>query len=396
VSAASGRDECPLRVGYSLATLAPGVVGGTESYSRGLLGALLSAPDDRPHVRVVANPTAAAAYRPQLEGTDAELVVVPGRFTLGLVPRALSMLAMTLAARPLERRFTTGLDVLHYPATIPLPRARGIALVQTLHDMQHREHPEYFSRTELQFRRLGYDAGARSADRVVTVSAHAREQIVEHLGIEPGRIDVIAHGLDHARFTAGPVEADAELLRPLHLPQRYVLYPANLWPHKNHERLIDALALTEHRETHLVLTGQGYGRLEALLERARAGGVADRVHHLGHVPGALIAPLYRAAAGLVFPSLFEGFGIPAIEAMACGCPVAASDRSALPEVVAGAGLVFDATDPADIARAVDELVSADPTPLVAAGLARASQFTWERCATEHLASYRTAVRGAAR
>jgi glycosyltransferase involved in cell wall biosynthesis len=380
-----------LCVGYSLATLAPGVVGGTESYARGLLGGLLAAPAARPRLRVIANPTAAATYGPRLAETGAELVVVPGRFTLGLAPRALSMLAMTLAARPLARRFAAGLDVLHYPATIPLPRVRGIPVVQTLHDVQHREHPQYFSRAELAFRRLAYDRGATSADRVVTVSSHAREQIVEHLGIEPERIDVIAHGLDHERFAAAPVEDDAALLRPLDLPERWVLYPANLWPHKNHDRLIDALALTERRETHLVLTGQAYGHRDALLERARAAGVHARVHHLGHVPGALLAPLYRAAAGLVFPSLFEGFGIPAIEAMACGCPVAASDRSALPEVVAGAGILFDATDPADIARAIDELVSAPRGPLVAAGLARAAQFTWERCAAEHLDSYRAAL-----
>ncbi len=384
-------DETVPLIGLSLATLAPGVVGGSESYARGLLDGLLGLSGVPPSLRVIANPTAAAAYRPRLAGSGARLVVVPGRFTLGLAPRALSMLAMTIAARPLERRFAGGLDVIHYPMTIPLPRVRAITVVQTLQDVQHREHPEYFSRAEVAFRRLAYDGAARAADRVVTASKHARAQIVEHLGIDPGRIDVIAHGLDHARFFPQPAPGEAELLRPLGLPERFVLYPANLWPHKNHDRLVDALALTERSETHLVLTGQPYGRLHALHERARAGGVARRVHHLGHVSAKLIAPLYRAAAGLVFPSLFEGFGIPVIEAMACGCPVAASDRSALPEVVAGAGLLFDASDPADIARAIDELVGEDRASLAAAGLRRAATFTWERCAVEHVASYRAAL-----
>ena len=396
---AATRDEAaatPLRVGYSLATLAPGVVGGAESYARGLLDGLRTATGQALRLRVIANPTAAAAYRPRLQDTDVELVEVPGRFTLGLAPRALSMLGMTLAARPLARRFADGLDVLHHPMTIPLPRARGIPVVQTLQDMQHREHPEYFSRAELAFRRLAYDGGARRADRVITATAHARDQIVEHLGIDPGRIDVIPHGLDHARFAPPPVPADAELLAPLQLPGRFVFYPANMWPHKNHERLIAAIALTERREVHLVLTGQDYGGLDELRERARRAGVHERIHHLGHVPAGLLPPLYRAAAGLVFPSLFEGFGIPVIEAMACGCPVATSDRSALPEVVAGAGLLFDATDPADIARAIDALAAEDRAPRAAAGLARAAEFSWERCAAEHLASYRAAVRSAGR
>lgn len=385
-------EDLPL-IGFSLATLAPSVVGGAESYARGLLDGLLGLSGAPPRLRVIANPTAAAAYRPRLAGSGARLVVVPGRFTLGLAPRALSMLALTIAARPLERRFVRGLDVIHYPMTIPLPRTRAIAAVQTLQDMQHREHPEYFSRAELAFRRLTYDGAARAADRIVTASAHARGQIVEHLGIDPGRIDVIAHGLDHARFSPQPAAGEAELLRPLGLPERFVLYPANLWPHKNHDRLIDALALTELRETHLVLTGQPYGGLRALRERAGAAGVARRMHHLGHVPAQLLAPLYRAAAGLVFPSLFEGFGIPVIEAMACGCPVAASEHSALPEVVAGVGLLFDATDPADIARAIDELVMQDRAAFAAPGLRRAAAFTWERCAVEHVASYRAALAG---
>lgn len=397
IRVAANRDDAAedaLCVGYSLATLAPGVVGGVESYSRGLLDGL-RAEGGRLRLRVIANPTAAAAYRPRLAGSATELVVVPGRFTLGLAPRALSMLALALAARPLARRFAGGLDVLHYPLTIPLPRVRAIPVVQTLQDMQHREHPQYFSRAELAFRRLAYDGGARTADRVVTATAHARDQIVEHLGIDPGRIDVIPHGLDHDRFAPAPSEQDDALLRPLGLPGRFVLYPANMWPHKNHDRLIDALALTERRDMHLVLTGQRYGRYDALRERARSAGVEARLHHHGHVPADLLAPLYRAAAGLVFPSLFEGFGIPVIEAMACGCPVATSDRSALPEVVAGAGLLFDATDPADIARAVDELATAGRAPRAAAGLARAAEFTWERCAAAHVASYRAALRDGA-
>jgi glycosyltransferase involved in cell wall biosynthesis len=381
-----------LRVGYSLATLATGYVGGSETYARGVLDGLCARAPGELALRVIANRTAAAAYRPRIAGR-AELVEVPGRFRGGMAERAAAMAAMRLTARRLAARVARDLDLVHYAVTIPLPHVDGVPTVLAMQDMQHREHPEWFSRAELLFRRFAYDAAARHATRVVTATRHARDQIVEHLKIAVDRIDVIGHGIDHDRFAPGPDPGDAVCLAPLGLPERFAFYPANIWPHKNHERLVEALAATEDRELHLVLTGQGYGRLEALLERARALGVGARVRHLGHLPADTLPALYRAAQALVFPSLFEGFGIPIVEAMACGCPVAASNRSALPEVVGDAGVLFDATDAGQIAAALDRLSRAgeDRDALIAAGLARAAQSTWERCADEHVSSYRRAM-----
>jgi glycosyltransferase involved in cell wall biosynthesis len=382
----------PLRVGYSLATLATGYVGGSETYARGVLDGLCAREPGELSLRVIANRTAAAVYRPRIAGRG-ELVEVPGRFRGGTVERAAAMAAMRLDARRLAARVARDLDLVHYAVTIPLPHVDGVPTVLTMQDMQHREHPEWFSRAELLFRRLAYDGAAQHATRVVTATRHARDQIVEHLRIPAERIDVIGHGIDHGRFAPGPEPGDAARLGPLSLAERFAFYPANMWPHKNHERLIEALAATEDRGLHLVLTGQGYGHLETLLERARALGVRERVHHLGHVPADVLPALYRAARALIFPSLFEGFGIPIVEAMACGCPVAASDRSALPEVVGDAGVLFDATDAGQIAAALDHLSrdGEDRDALIAAGLARAAQFTWERCADEHVRTYRRAL-----
>jgi glycosyltransferase involved in cell wall biosynthesis len=382
----------PLRVGYSLATLATGYVGGSETYARGVLDGLCARDPGELAVRVIANRTAAATYRPRVGGC-AELVEVPGRFRGGTVERLGAMAAMRLTARRLAARVARDLDLVHYAVTIPLPHVDALPTVLTMQDMQHREHPEWFSRAELLFRRVAYDAAARHATRVVTATQHARGQIVEHLGIPEDRIDVIGHGIDHGRFSPGPDPGDAARLAPLGLPERFAFYPANMWPHKNHERLIEALAAVEDRELHLVLTGQGYGRLDALLEQARALGVAARVKHLGHLPADTLPALYRSARALVFPSLFEGFGIPIVEAMACGCPVAASDRSALPEVVGDAGVLFDAFDAAQIAAALDRLSrdGDERDALIAAGRARAAQFTWARCADEHVSAYRRAM-----
>lgn len=375
-----------LRLGYSLATLVPGFVGGTESYARGVLAGLsgLDAGDVR--VRVIANAAAAPSLEPAV-GSGVELVVAPGRFERSQPERLASMVRLRLDARRLAPQLADGLDVMHHAVTVPLPHVFGMPTVLTLQDVQHREHPEWQSRAELLYRRVAYDAAARRATRVITATEHARGQIAEHLGIAPERIDVIPHGIAHERFSPAPVGGDAETLAGLPLPARFVFYPANLWPHKNHERLVAGLARTTDPDVGLVLTGQSYGRLEALLERARALGVGRRVTHLGHVPGAALPALYRRAAGMVFPSLFEGFGIPLIEAMACGCPVAASSTTSLPEVCGDAAAYFDPLSPEDMARAVDDVLER-PERYVERGLQRARLFTWDECARRHDAVYR--------
>ncbi len=382
----------PLSVGYSLATLVPGFVGGAESYARGVLDGLRRRNHGELRLRLIANTAAAGAYASRATG-NVELVAMPGRFDSGYLTRVSAMARMRAGARVLEARTTRGLDVLHYPMTIPLPHVGALPTVLTLQDMQHREHPEWFSRAELLFRRLAYDRAAQRATRVVTATRHARDQIVEHLGIAPERVDVVAHGIDHARFSPEAPAGEAGRLAPVWLPERFLLYPANMWPHKNHDRLVDALAASDDRDISLVLTGQDYGRRESLLERARRLGVGERIQHLGHVPAEMVPALYRRATGMIFPSLFEGFGIPVIEAMACGCPVAASDRSALPEVVGDAGLLFDAVDVDAMAEAIRRLATddTDRERRIAAGFERAAQFTWDRCADGHVTAYRRAA-----
>jgi glycosyltransferase involved in cell wall biosynthesis len=264
-------------------------------------------------------------------------------------------------------------DVVHYPLTVPVPDVRRAPRVVSLHDVQHRELPGMFSRAERWFRSWAYDGSARRADQVVTMSEHARRGIVERLGIAPERVHAIHLGVDHARFTP-----DGPTLQGL--PPRYVVYPANLWPHKNHGVLLEAWALVADPDLHLVLTGQTFGR------PAPAG---KRVVHLGHVAPDEVPALLRGAEALVFPSLFEGFGLPVLEAMACGTPVAASDRGAIAEVAGPAAHLFDPTDPEAIAAAIEAVVGDEG--LRAAGLAHAARFTWEETARRHVAVYEAAL-----
>src|SRR5262249_10089781 len=165
----------------------------------------------------------------------------------------------------------------------------------------------------------------------------------------PTRIRVIHHGIDHERFSPG-----AEPREP------FLLYPARPWPHKNHTRLYEAFALLrrDRPELRLVLTGGSHGNA-----------VPHGVEGVGDVSLHQLVSLYRRASALVFPSLYEGFGLPPLEAMACGCPVACSVAASLPEVCGDAARFFKPDDPADIAAAVEDVL-ADPATWSARGIAR--------------------------
>jgi glycosyltransferase involved in cell wall biosynthesis len=205
--------------------------------------------------------------------------------------------------------------------------------------------------------------------------------------VAPARIAVIHNGADLTRFTPEqPGEAVADMRARLGIDGPYLLYTARLeHPGKNHVRLLEAFAELRRRHTlphRLVLAGGRWSGAEAIDARVTEFGLADAVILPGFVPNELLPALYAGAEVFVFPSLFEGFGIPVLEAMASGTPVCAADTSSIPEVVGDAGLLFDPKEPAAIADALDRLLNdaALRTRLAAAGIARATGFTWDRAA----------------
>jgi glycosyltransferase involved in cell wall biosynthesis len=305
--------------------------------------------------------------------------------------RGMAMAWARLLPRLAARDVPAGLDVIHYPVTVPIPQTAAPCVV-TVYDLQHHDLPEFFSRAERSYRRWAYDGPARSATVVVTTSDYTRQRLAQRLGVPADRVEVVYPGIDHRRF-APAGDDDERLLAGLDLPERFVLYPANLWPHKNHDRLVDALAASSDPELRLVLTGQTWGRLPPLLERARLKRVSHRVHHLGYVDADALPALYRAARAVVFPSLYEGFGSPPLEAMACGCAVAASKRGSLGEVCGEAALELDPGSVDSIATAVDRIVADDELRrrLRAAGLERATHFSWREAARRHTDIYVRAV-----
>jgi glycosyltransferase involved in cell wall biosynthesis len=204
---------------------------------------------------------------------------------------------------------------------------------------------------------------------VVVTSEFVRQRAVELLELDPARIYVIPHAIDHALFRLGDESRE-----------QFLLYPARPWPHKNHTRLFEAFALLRQSrpELRLVLTGGGLEQLEPL-----PAGIECR----GIVPAEELASLYRRAACLVFPSLYEGFGLPPLEAMASGCPVAAARAGAIPEVCDDAAVLFDPEDAEAIAAGVLE-AEARATELRGLGLAHSAGFTWDASARRHEDVYR--------
>jgi len=352
-----------VRVGISLLTLVPGLVGGSETYARELARAL--------------------ARVGELEYTAFVPIVAPGAgdglpTTVVTEYRARTTMtgriaAMSLAAAlpsPIRRRFDrAGVDALHFPLSVMIPRTERPPAVTTVHDLQHELYPRFFSRAELAYRRAAYGWTVKRSRLLIAISEHARQTLLERYRLSPTRVRTVHLGIDHTRFTLGEVEREP-----------FLLYPANRWPHKNHERLFAGFALVrrERPELRLVLTGQGH-------ERAR---LSEGVESRGHVSADELVALYRSAACLVFPSLYEGFGLPPLEAMACGCPVVCSNATSLPEVCGDAAEYFDPLSAEDMAAAI--LRGLDGR-LVERGLARATGFTWDACARAHDAVYRELV-----
>jgi glycosyltransferase involved in cell wall biosynthesis len=373
-----------VHVGLNLVYLVPGETGGMETYARELIPALVKV---APALRLTAfinREAAEAADGPWGELIEAVTVPVRARNRLDWV-RGEQQLMPRLAAR-------AGTDLVHSLGSTG-PGWGRFRRVSTIHDLHYRTVPEaHFGLRALGMRVL-VPLSAWRAHRVIADSRSARGELLSLLRLPSRKIDVVPLGLGGQR-RARPAD-EAQLRRRLGVGDAPLLLTVSAKrPHKNLATLLDAMALLDlERRPVLVLPGYPTAHERELRRRATALGLDDHTRFLGWVDGADLEGLYASAACFVFPSLSEGFGLPVLEAMSRGVPVACSNIGAVAEVAGDAALRFDPHSPRAIAAAVSRLLGdrAEAGRLRAAGAARAATFTWEKTAHGTLASYERAL-----
>ena len=316
----------------------------------------------------------------------------------GRVARTLMELGWTHAALPVAVKRIDA-DVLHAPAFVaPLWGNRPV--VVTIHDTLYHRYPEQYAGWWRRYMNLVMPRVVARAAAVIVGSNHAKKDLVRDYCADPARIHVVYYGVDHDRFRPTPGPHPDPALRQYGIRCDYVLHVGALVTRKNIPLLLESVARLKSRgqwgEHQIVLAGKpapGMPGADAIHAAVTRFGLTHDVVFLGHVPDRLLPALYAGARMLAFPSRYEGFGFPLIEAMACGTPVVAASGSSVTEVVAGAGQLVQVNDVEALAGALNQVLT-DPLTrerLRARGLARAAEFTWERTAQQTAAVYQQVV-----
>ncbi len=291
-----------------------------------------------------------------------------------------------------------GIDVWHGPH-YTMPLRLNVPAVVTVHDLTFFDHPEWHERSKVAFFRKMIRSAARRARLLVCVSGFTESRL-RALAPPVGETVVVHHGVDHTRFkpddgTAGLEREDLGILAPHGIAPPYVAFASTLEPRKDAPTLVQAFAevARSRPDLRLVLAGgDGWGA-RAVREAIASSGAATRVIRPGYLPNDAIPAFFRRATAVAYPSLEEGFGLPALEALSCGAPLLSTTGSAVEEVVGDAALLVapgDATAlAAALARVLDD--ASEAARLRRSGPARAAEFTWDECVNKHVEAYRSVV-----
>jgi glycosyltransferase involved in cell wall biosynthesis len=350
------------RIGVNALYLIPAGVGGTEIYLRRLLAAL-AAVDVANEYFVFTNRETGRDLVPDQANFHYCPQAVRARFRPARILWEQTALAIEASRYKLDVLFNPGF-------TGPVLATCPMATV--FHDLQHQRHPEYFRWFDLPFWKLLLWASAHRARRLIAVSEATRADLMRVYGLAPERVAVVLHGVEPEFFTLAREQTEP-----------FVLCVSTLHPHKNLDRLIRAYARRKRPWT-LTIAGMRGFFAEALDRLIAELGVEESVKLTGWISREELLKLYGRAEAFVYPSTFEGFGMPVLEAMAAGIPVACSDIAPLREVAGTAALFFDPLNDDQIADALDRIVADGPLRrrLASAGPERAREFTWERAARE--------------
>jgi len=373
-----------MKIGVNLVPLRPQISGGIEIIIRNLLGAMFQQDRDHSYTLITAPwnhekiDYGPGPYRKIRIETD------PPQ---GMLRRLQARLRNS--HRDLYRCvMKLGVDVWFCPMMELDPRNIDIPSVILVTDIQQEFYPQFFSPEELRFRQLTVKPSCQLAGAVITLSEFSRKTLVDRYDLDPDKVHAVYSAAGQNFDPSTAEESWSRVAKEYGLQEGYLLYPANIWPHKNHEVLLMALQRLKKRglTPRLVLAGAAVRPIDSLKALARQLDCEDQVLYLGYLDQSCLPGLYRGAACLVFPSLFEGFGVPLVEAMATGCPVACGNVCSIPEVVGEAAMMFDPRNPDSIADAVEQILR-DPElreQLVIKGRRQASLFSWENAAKKTL------------
>ena len=277
-----------------------------------------------------------------------------------------------------------------WPRPVPKPS------VVTLVDIQEKYYPQFFTKQDLWNREYYYVGSTRAADQVVTISEFSRNSIAHHHHISKDKIHVCYLAADDYFYE--PFESEDIRIQ---LPDLYIFYPANRWFHKNHDNLLKALVILKKEynvKIPCVFTGFDYENGYPLNKKISEYGLDDQIKNLGYVNKEELKHIYKNARMLCFPSLFEGFGMPLVEAMATGCPVVCSNVTSTPEVVGDAALMFNPEDPEHIANKINDVLTDEGLreKLIVLGKDQAKKFSARNLAQRHLEVFNLAVKSYSR
>jgi glycosyltransferase involved in cell wall biosynthesis len=359
-----------LHIGINALYLIPGGVGGSETYLRNLLRALAAL--DSPHqFTVFTNRETSPDVAPRHPHWHVRQTGV----------RALNRPLRLLYEQTLLPLHCAGLDVLFCPG-FTAPAVAPCPTVTSIFDLQHKRHPEYFRWFELPFWRYFVWQAVHSSARLVAASEKTRADILHFYSIRSQKVEVVWLGGAEEFFPIGK-------LRQGRLAEPVLLCPSTTHPHKNHALLLKTFRQfsAAHPQWQLVMTGVSGFADRAVRAQIAALGLESRVQLLGWLPREELYRWFERAGAVVYPSTFEGFGLPVVEALAAGIPVACSDIEPLRTIAADAAVLFDPASDAGLLQALELVCSDEPlrARLALAGPLRAAQFTWRRCALETLA-----------
>jgi glycosyltransferase involved in cell wall biosynthesis len=341
--------------------------GGTATYIRELVHALAAL--DKENAYTVFRSRKQSAQDVETDGFPQAALWTPSHHRL-------ERLALSVELLPYR------LDVWHSPDFIP-PQRGARHHVITVHDLTFVHYPQYLTDDSRRYYNDQIQWAVDHADHILTVSESAKNDMLQMLNVKPEKITVQPHGVDPQHYRPLEPQAIATALRPYDIEVGYFLFVGTVEPRKNLDGLLTAYAEVRAQRTdapELVIIGKPGWLADQLIERLK---VASHIRWLDNVSNEEMPAFYSGARALVLPSFYEGFGLPALEAMACGTIPIVSNRSSLPEVVGDVGLQINPDDPASITQAMQQILDADSTWLAeqrSAGLAHSKTFTWQRSA----------------